>query len=112
MRELKQLGKPYWYENLTLHIPLLCHPTYHCLFQEADWVDTDEKLTLLAEQAKSLLDEYRSVYTVDSPVDELYHSMHSLYIASEAAMISDAYAEHVEVVFRDHEDMVGALGSK
>lgn len=37
--------------------------------------------------------------------------MKALYQAKEAAQIVDLYSEHIDHLIRDHEDMVGFLGS-
>lgn len=76
----------------------------------ADWVDTDEHLELLATKADGIISSYRSVYA-SNPDEETSKAMERLHVAKEAARLSEAYADHIEVLIRHHEDMVGSLGN-
>lgn len=42
---------------------------------------------------------------------QLYQKMADLYTAKEAAKAVELYADHIEIVMRDHLDMTGLLGS-
>lgn len=42
---------------------------------------------------------------------QMYDSMKSLYMAKEAAITCDLYAEHIDHLVQHHADMTGFLGS-
>ncbi|CAN8064721.1 unnamed protein product [Agarophyton chilense] len=77
---------------------------------DADWVDTDEKLHALVDDAQQVVQQYRGVYSPHMRADALFERVRLLYVAKEAALVSDAYSEFVEVVVREHEDMLGTFG--
>ncbi|PXF46604.1 hypothetical protein BWQ96_03593 [Gracilariopsis chorda] len=78
---------------------------------DAEWVDADESIYELTEKAESLISQYRDVYNQQGAVqDALYDDVRQLHVLKEAAKITDAYSEFVEVIIRDHEDMLGTFG--
>lgn len=92
--------------RLVLTVPILCSR-----LQDAEWVDADESIYELTEKAESLISQYRDVYNQQGAVqDALYDDVRQLHVLKEAAKITDAYSEFVEVIIRDHEDMLGTFG--
>lgn len=84
------------------------------LFQNADWVDTDEQepVELVVESCDGVINEYRKYYDPAAPQDELYNDVAALHFAKEAASVTESYGELAERTLRRHEGMVGFLGSK
>lgn len=77
---------------------------------KADWIETNDKLDNLVDRATSIISQFRtSTDRTDAGVT--YDLMRDLHVTKEAAIITDAYADYVEVVMRKHEDMLGPLGS-
>lgn len=65
------------------------------------------------EKASGIIDEYRTMYTADTPEDdELYKDVSELYFVKEVAAISEAYAYLAELRLRRHEGMLGFFGGK
>lgn len=65
------------------------------------------------EKANGIIDEYRTMYTPDTPQDdELYKDVEELYFMKEVTAISEAFANLAELRLRRHEGMLGLLGGK
>lgn len=65
------------------------------------------------EKANRIIDEYRTMYTADTPEDdELYKDVKELYFMKEVTAISEAYAYLAERRLRRHEGMLGFFGGK
>lgn len=75
-------------------------------------MDADHKpIDILVEKADGVIDEYRHIYTPETPHEGLYNDVERLYVAKEAASIVEAYAELAERTMRRHEGMLGFFGS-
>ena len=86
------------------------------VIQECDWVDTEDmpnkRIDLQLEKADALIDEYRAMYTPDTPHDELYNDVAKLYFMKETTSIVEAYGSYADRRLRIQEGMLGFLGGK